>query len=173
MNYETLEHPRDGSPMVLVPAGAFVMGLPDTDFLAERDEQPQREIYLSGFWIDIYPITNARFSLFMEAGGYEKPEVWIPEGWDWKRCCRIRKPVMWGQRGWDGADQPVAGVSWYEADAYARWAGRRLPTDAEWEKAARGTDGRRYPWGDDLPTSAVTSPLRLLGSGSATGSSRG
>ena len=155
MRSETFEHPQDGSLMVLVPAGPFVMGQPEKDFLAEDHEKPQREVYLSDYWIDAFPVTNARFTLFLAAGGYEQPHWWCPEGWAWKCRRRIGKPLLWGEAGWDGADQPVAGVSWYEADAYARWAGRRLPTDAEWEKAARGTDRRRYPWGDDWPTALV------------------
>jgi formylglycine-generating enzyme required for sulfatase activity len=155
MPHETLEHPRDGSPMVLVPAGPFIMGLADGDFLAEEHEKPRREVYLSAYWIDLYPVTNARFGQFLKADGYADKAWWLAAGWEWRERHRIRQPLQWGKAGWDGPDQPVAGVSWYEADAYARWAGRRLPTDAEWEKAARGGDGRRYPWGDDWPTAAV------------------
>jgi formylglycine-generating enzyme required for sulfatase activity len=152
MNCDSLEHPRDRSPMVLVPAGPFLMGLPSRDLFAETHEKPQRQITLSAFWIDVYPVTNARFDLFFTAGGYDDPQWWSLDGWAWKTRRRIRRPALWGQAGWDGGNQPVAGVSWYEADAYARFVGRRLPSDAEWEKAARGTDGRRYPWGDDWPT---------------------
>jgi len=152
MNLETREDPVDAALMVLVPAGSFRMGLPDTDLLAEEHEKPERTIELSAFWVDVYPVTNARFARFLAADGYEDPRWWTPEGWLWRCRTRTRQPSMWDDPGWDGPDQPVAGVSWYEADAYARWAGRRLPTDAEWERAARGTDRRRYPWGDDWPT---------------------
>jgi formylglycine-generating enzyme required for sulfatase activity len=174
MHFETLEHRQDGSPMVLVPAGTFLMGRPEKDFLAEDHEKPQRAVYLSDYWIDIYPVTNARFATFMAAGGYKQPHWWRPEGWAWRSRQRIYQPLQWAQPGWDGADQPVTGISWYEADAYARWAGRRLPTDAEWEKAARGTDGRRYPWGEDWPTTQVanfdsqigrTTPVGLFADG--------
>ncbi len=155
MRSETFEHRRDGSTLVLVPEGPFLMGQPEKDFLAEEHEKPQRTVHLSAYWIDIYPVTNGRFGLFLAAGGYDEPKWWTSAGWKWKSQRHITHPVMWGQAGWDGPDQPVAGVSWYEADAYARWAGRRLPTDAEWEKAARGTDGRQYPWGDDWPTASL------------------
>jgi formylglycine-generating enzyme required for sulfatase activity len=155
MNQSVREHGPDESPMVLVPAGTFLMGLPDNDFLAEEHEKPQRTVHLSAFWIDIYPVTNARFARFLEAGGYADPAWWSPAGWAWRQQHGIRRPLQWGQAGWDGGDQPVAGVSWYEAAAYASWAGRRLPTDAEWEKAARGTDGRRYPWGNEWPLPAL------------------
>ena len=163
MHSETFEDPRDGATMVLVADGPFLMGLPDKDLLAEEHEKPQREVHLSAYWIDVYPVTNSRFALFIAAGGYTEPKWWMPEGWDWKSRWRISHPVMWEQAGWGGPDQPVAGVSWYEADAYARWAGRRLPTDAEWEKAARGTDGRRYPWGDDWPTATLANFGRTIG----------
>ena len=153
MNCETMEHPRDGSPMVLIPAGPFIMGLPESDFLAEDHEKPERTVILSAFWIDVYPVTNARYAQFMAAGGYDESKWWSAGGWEWKGRHKIHRPLQWVEPGWDGPEQPVAGVSWFEAEAYARWAGRRLPTDAEWEKAARGTDGRRYPWGNDWPTS--------------------
>jgi formylglycine-generating enzyme required for sulfatase activity len=150
--YEVREFPPDGAQMVLVPAGSFLMGAATNDFLAEDHEKPQRSVELSAFWIDIYPVTNARFARFLEAGGYNDKHWWHPVGWEWKCEKRLTHPAQWGQPGWDGPDQPAAGVSWYEADAFARWAGRRQPTDAEWEKGARGTDGRRYPWGDAWPT---------------------
>jgi formylglycine-generating enzyme required for sulfatase activity len=153
MNHETFEHPIDGAIMVLVPAGPFWMGLPEGDFLAEEHETPARRVELSAFWIDIYPVTNDRYRRFLEAGGYRERRWWHPAGWAWKEQKRIEAPLMWGQAGWDAPEQPVAGVSWYEADAYARWAGKRLPSDAEWEKAARGSDQRRYSWGNDWPTS--------------------
>src|SRR5262245_22175781 len=137
--------------MVLVPAGPFLMGTPEVDFIAEDHEKPQRTVTLAAFWIDVYPVTNARYARFVGAGGYERAEFWHPAGWAWRVRHKVRRPRMWDEAGWDGPDQPAAGVSWYEADAYARWAGKRLPTDAEWEKAARGPDGRRYPWGDDWP----------------------
>ena len=132
---------------------------------------PQRTVHLAAFWIDVYPVTNARFGQFVAAGGYERPECWTPAGWTWKSAHAVVSPLQWAQSGWDGPEQPVAGVSWYEADAYVRWAGRRLPSDAEWEKACRGCDGRRFPWGNDWPTPALanfdgrigrTTPVGLL-----------
>jgi gamma-glutamyl hercynylcysteine S-oxide synthase len=163
MSFPTSEHPRDGSPMVTVPAGPFLMGLPDNDFLAEEHEKPRRRVYLPAFCIDVFPVTNARFALFLDASGYREPHWWSPAGWEWARRHKITQPLKWGEAGWDGPEQPVAGVSWYEADAYARWALRRLPTDAEWEKAARGEDGRRYPWGDDWPTPRVANFDNVIG----------
>ena len=162
-NMETMVHPADGSLMALVPAGPFLMGLPEKDIFAEYHEIPQRRVHLDAYWIDVYPVTNSRFRLFLDAGGYDHPEWWHSDGWAWKRRQRIRQPRQWRRPGWDGPDQPVAGVSWYEADAYARWAGRRLPTDAEWEKAARGTDGRRYPWGEHWPTPDLANFAKVIG----------
>jgi iron(II)-dependent oxidoreductase len=151
MNRETFEHPRDGSLMVLIPAGSFLMGLPDNDLLAEDHEKPQRRVLLPDYWIDVYPVTNSRYARFLTDGGYQQRECWSRAGWKWLQRAGVETPEQWAQAGWDGPDQPVAGISWYEAEAFARWAGRRLPTDAEWEKAARGDDGRRYPWGDEWP----------------------
>jgi formylglycine-generating enzyme required for sulfatase activity len=173
-HYETFEHPRDGSLMVLVPAGAFLMGLPDDDLLADEHEKPHRLVELPAFWIDVYPVTNACYGRFLEAGGYQCEACWSVEGWKWRSRTKTLAPALWGQSGWDAPEQPVAGVSWYEADAYACWVGRRLPTDAEWEKAARGTDGRHYPWGNDWPgphlanfngTIGRTSPVGLFPDG--------
>jgi len=153
MNAETQEDPSDGALMALIPAGHFLMGLPDNDLLAEEHEKPQRLVFLRAFWIDVYPVTNSRFARFVEAGGYSERRWWSPAGWVWRESRKISAPLTWGEPGWDAPEQPVAGVSWFEAEAYCRWADKRLPSDAEWEKAARGSDGRRYPWGNDWPSS--------------------
>ena len=117
---------RDGAPALLVAAGAFTMG--------DDENSPRREIYTDAFYIDKFEITTARYAVFMKATG----SVRAPEGWEGVELERV-------------GELPVTGVTWHEAQAYCKWAGRRLPTEAEWEKAARGTDGRLYPWGSQSP----------------------
>ena len=144
------------SNMVFIPSGVFIMGSDK----GEPYEGPSRKVLLNGYSIDKYEVTNALYQRFVNEGGYENPKYWSEEGWGWRKNGRISFPAFWygkeyskSQFGWDyhKAEQPVAGVSWYEADAFCRWAGKRLPTEAEWEKAARGSDGRTYPWGEDPP----------------------
>lgn len=157
--------------MALVPAGTFVMGTDDRA-LALDNERNSHEIYLPDFQIDRTPVTNSAYLEFVEDGGYEREELWNGEGWSWIQTERITAPKHWYQTephswwterfGFDEPlrpEAPVVHVSWYEADAYARWAGKRLPTEAEWEKAASwdpGTETRRlFPWGDEPPTPEV------------------
>ena len=153
-----------------VPGGEFVMGTDDRA-VALDNERSAHVVDLPGFLIDATPVTNEAFARFIEDGGYERPELWDPAGWEYVEQQGIFAPKYWYQpepHSWwterFGFDEPlnpaapVVHVSWYEADAYARWAGKRLPTEAEWEKAASwdphtGTK-RLYPWGDDEPTPA-------------------
>ena len=124
---------KDGAPMVLVPASEFTMGTDKGD----DDEAPIHRVFLDTFYLDKFEVTNGRFAKFVEAIQSEPP---------------------WGFTDKDTpvthADRPVRWVSWMDAMGYCLWAGKRLPTEAEWEKAARGTDGRVYPWGNDQPTTA-------------------
>jgi formylglycine-generating enzyme required for sulfatase activity len=132
--------------MVFIPAGEFLMGSPSgTNSLP--DEQPQRRVYLSGFYIDPYEVTNEDYARFVESTGHRAPENSNPASTLWAD----RRPLSGSER------HPVVNVSWGDALAHCRWAGKRLPTEAEWEKAARGVDGRRYPWGNAWDASLANS----------------
>ena len=156
----------DGPPEVLVDAGPFTMGT-DLEPWAYDNERPGHEVFVDSFWIDATPVTNRAYVAFVEAGGYDDPRFWTEEGWEHRQAEELDSPMFWQRHG-DGAwgvlrfgtlqgldlDEPVQHVCWYEADAFARWAGKRLPTEAEWEKAATwGPDGikRRFPWGNEEP----------------------
>jgi formylglycine-generating enzyme required for sulfatase activity/predicted MPP superfamily phosphohydrolase/energy-coupling factor transporter ATP-binding protein EcfA2 len=142
--------------MVLVKEGKFMRGSSENDTDAFSEEKLQREIYLDNFMIGKYPVTNEEFKEFIDDGGYDKKELWTREGWRWREENEIYEPAYWHDRKWNALNFPVVGISWYEAKAYASWMNKRaghqyrLPTEAEWEKAARGTDGSKYPWGDEF-----------------------
>ncbi len=142
----------DGAEMIRFPAGRFRMGATRIDFFLHTDNHPDHEVLLDAFWIDRDPVTRERYARFLDAGGYEHPHFWHPQGWAWREAESIVEPGCWRTPGWEDVHLPVAGVSWWEADAYCRWAGKRLPTEAEWEYVAKGPAGRPFPWGEALPT---------------------
>jgi iron(II)-dependent oxidoreductase len=155
------------SEMVLVPEGSFRMGAVWEDF-AYDNELPVREVYVPAFKMDKYLVTNAEYARFVEEGGYQRREFWSEEGWAYLEREGWAHPLYWTRdgEGWRERTMfedarlkphhPVTGVSWYEAEAYARFVGKRLPTEAEWEKAASWDDEKkrrlRFAFGDSVPS---------------------
>jgi formylglycine-generating enzyme required for sulfatase activity len=124
-----------GGPMVLIPAGEFQMGSDD----GSNNERPIHTVYLDAFYMDVHEVTNAQYKAFMDTTKHPAPRYL-------------------NDSNFNAPNQPVVGVSWYDAATYCQWAGKRLPTEAEWEKAARGgLVGARYPWGDEEPEQARVS----------------
>lgn len=130
----------DGMPQAYIPDGTFRMGGIDSD--VQRDEEPPHNVTLKGFWMDKLEVTNAMYMLCVQASACEFPQTLKSETQE----SYFNNPEF--------SDFPVVYVTWLQADAYCTWAGRRLPTEAEWERAARGDDFRTYPWGDDQPDSS-------------------
>nr|WP_228014718.1 ergothioneine biosynthesis protein EgtB [Fortiea sp. LEGE XX443] len=152
------------SEMVMIPAGEFEQGNNSIDAL--DNEILNHRVYLDTYWIDRYPVTCGQYQEFMAAGGYENQRWWSEDGWRWLQTERVIQPLYWcSDRRYD--DHPVCGVSWYEAEAYSRFVGKRLPTEAEWEKAvswdAYNQRRRIYPWGEDIPTPEYCNCDRLIG----------
>lgn len=125
-----LDTPIDVEEMVLVPEGEVRLGTDSKTDLTFGTEADTRTVFVAAFYIDKYEVTNQQYAKFLAETGHRKPKFWEDP--------RLNAP-----------EQPVVGVNWEDAETYATWAGKRLPTASEWEKAARGTDGRRYPWGND------------------------
>ncbi len=159
--------------MIKIPGGIYELGF---DILRWKDqfaydiEMPQHKVYLNDYMIDNAPVTNSDYLNFINDGGYSNFKFWLDEGWQWVNSNKIEAPLYW-ERDENGSwfkcdfkgkrflenfpNEPVTNISFFEADAYARWAGKRLPTEAEWEKAASWDEDkgikRLYPWGDNEP----------------------
>ena len=114
-------------------------------------EGPAVELHVPAFSMDRCMVSNQAYARFIADGGYKKKELWSPEGFEWLAAENIDRPAYWEDERFNAPDQPVTGVSYYEASAYAAWMGGRLPAEVEWERAARGSDARNYPWGNDEP----------------------
>lgn len=132
-----------GVEMVQVPAGCFWMG----SVSVYEDERPVHEVcFEEPFWIDCHEVTNAAYEAFIKAGGYEEEVYWTSEGWAWKQAYYMIGPN--NGYGYNSPNQPRVAISWYEANAYCEWRDAQLPTEAQWEYAARGPDSQIYPWGN-------------------------
>lgn len=136
---KTLVHEKDGSVLLYVPGGEYLLGANDLG----KACKPVHEVLLDAFWIGKYPVTNEQYTCFIQATGHQRPSFWMDE--------RFNAP-----------NQSVVGVTWHDAKAYCDWAGLDLPTEAEWEAAARGKyGGKRYPWGN-LPPESGLANCRIL-----------
>ncbi|GLY50978.1 ergothioneine biosynthesis protein EgtB [Lentzea sp. NBRC 102530] len=152
---------------VFIPGGPFEMGTSDEPWALDN-ERPAHAVHVDSFFIDTTPVTNGEYAQFILAGGYDDRRLWTDEGWQHRLDAKLQAPRFW-QREENSfvrtafgvtepivPDEPVVHVCFHEAQAYATWAGKRLPTEAEWEKAARFDTAagktRRYPWGDEEPT---------------------
>ncbi len=137
-----IRSPYDGAPMIAIPEGPFTMGIDKEEVMqiyaldgkenpVFATEIPARQVPMAPFYIDKYPVTNRQYERFLAETGH-------------------RKPMLWQRAEWDDPDQPVVGLGWNDARAYAAWAGKLLPSEAQWEKAARGTERLWWPWGNDF-----------------------
>jgi len=143
-----------GVEQAWVPPGCFEMGSdPLSDWHAKANETPRHTVCIEhGFWMDRFEVTNESFDRFVREGGYREPKYWSKDGLAY---LKIRPQPIRMINGFNGPRQPRSKLNWWEAEAYAAWRSGRLPTEAEWEWAARGPESRRYPWGEEFKERAA------------------
>jgi ergothioneine biosynthesis protein EgtB len=148
--------PITDSPAIEIPGGEFYMG---SDAAEALDNERSRHLcYLEAYSIDRYPVTCGQYRDFMESGGYQNPDWWSADGWKWLQSAKVDQPLYWSENPAFN-NHPVCGVSWYEAEAFCNFTGKRLPSEAEWEKAASwdatNQTYRIYPWGEEQPNGSL------------------
>ena len=156
-NGSTIIFDKDGMTLLYVPAGNFLMGSTDADTLASPDEKPQHTVYLEAFWIDQTDVTNAMYAKCVSAAACNQPT----------NLTSYTRSSYYGNSQFD--NYPVIYVNWNMADTYCKWAGRQLPNEAQWEKAARGPNGNIYPWGNDAPSTILLNYNQNVGDTSDVG----
>jgi formylglycine-generating enzyme required for sulfatase activity len=149
---------KDGMVMLYVPSGEFLMGSDTSDMEAVDDGKPQHTVFLEAYWIDQTEVTNGMYEKCVVDGGCSAPAA----------SGSYTRSMYYGNSSY--ANYPVVNVSWYDAEKYCKWAGRKLPSEAQWEKAARGTEGWIYPWGNSDPTSSLLNYNSNEGDTTAVGS---
>jgi len=175
---------QDVSGDVEIPGAESLLGAPQGELLVFDNEKWAHPVRVEPFRIARAPVTNGQFAEFADDGGYRRRELWSDDGWAWREKAKAEHPVYWSRDGsnWyqrhfdqvrplsktlSGVEGPrvlpIIHVNWFEAEAYCRWAKRRLPTEAEWELAAATAEKRRYPWGDAAPTGRGNLDGRALG----------
>lgn len=150
--------PATPSAMIVIPAGEFIIGnngRPTEEGSGDPDEMPEHKVYLDAYLIDKYEVTNAQYKAFVDATNHRPPKLWQPARAGSGSGEGITYPP-------EKADHPVVYVDWYDANEYCHWVGKRLPTEEEWEKAARGTDGRIFPWGNAFDVKKANTPQYWL-----------
>ena len=151
-------HPDDHPGYLKIPAGKYYVGDEKKPITMDKP-----------YWLSKYPVTNSQYALFVDAGGYSRQEFWSDEGWQWIESEGIKAPGDWRNPEFNAPNQPVVRVSWWEAEAFCKWAGVRLPRADEAEAAARGPKGFEYPWGKDWEDGICNSTEAGLGGTSAVG----
>jgi formylglycine-generating enzyme required for sulfatase activity len=137
------------------------------------EERPAHAVHVETFCLGRTPVTNQDFLAFLAADGYRQEDFWLPDGWQWIQQKQIRAPAFWGHPQFGRPEQPIVGVTWYEAMAFATWLAAetgqawRLPSEAEWEKAARGGDERLWPWGNHFDVTRANVADSGLGAANA------